>query len=200
MELTDDEEFFDAVDASIYRVVSEAIGPLEDRLSQQRAHECAKFTASSLTPSAPPMSFNDSQSSTMVATPAKRSHEAGVDHNIFDCVKNSLLSLADSSLSLDSQSLSPSLHHTDSSGAQDDDAGPSRPWLPSNSQSTPQESTSDVADMLDPDDIIHPRSSEWAPSDKVACYVAGRIGKPLEKMDPTIVLGLSAPVLLYLIK
>ncbi|KAJ1092796.1 hypothetical protein NDU88_005906 [Pleurodeles waltl] len=181
MELTDDEEFFDAVYASIYREVSEAIGPLEDRLSQQIAQECAKLSVSSLTPSAPPMSFNDSQSSTTAATPAKRRREAGVDHDVLDRVKNSLLSLADSSLSLDLQSLSLSLQYTDSSGDQDDDAGPSRPWLPSNSQSAPQDSTSDVADMLDPDYITHPKSSEWAPSDKVTHYVAGRIRKPLEK-------------------
>lgn len=35
--------------------------------------------------------------------------------------------------------------------------------------------------MLDPDDILHPRSSDWAPSDKVAQYVASRIRRPLEK-------------------
>lgn len=36
-------------------------------------------------------------------------------------------------------------------------------------------------DMRDPDEILHPRSSKWAPSDKVAAYVASCIQKPLEK-------------------
>lgn len=63
--------------------------------------------------------------------------------------------------------------------ADDEDEGPSRPWRPS--RPAPEPSSQDLcADMLDPDEILHPRSSDWAPCDKVAQYVASRIRRPFE--------------------
>ncbi|XP_078531608.1 uncharacterized protein LOC144818244 isoform X2 [Lissotriton helveticus] len=37
-----------------------------------------------------------------------------------------------------------------------------------------------IADMLDLDDIVHPRSAEWVPAEKAALYLASRLRKPLE--------------------
>ncbi|KAJ1172224.1 hypothetical protein NDU88_004072 [Pleurodeles waltl] len=36
-------------------------------------------------------------------------------------------------------------------------------------------------DMLNPDDLFHPRSAEWLSAPKVAAYAVGRLRKPLDK-------------------
>ncbi|KAJ1210349.1 hypothetical protein NDU88_005715 [Pleurodeles waltl] len=56
---------------------------------------------------------------------------------------------------------------------------PRRPWRPSPLEESKAQDP--LTNMLDPEDLIHPRSSEWFPSDKVSKYVAGRLRKPLDK-------------------
>lgn len=41
-----DDEFYDAVDASIHRAVAEAMSPLEERLSRQIAQACDRLAGS----------------------------------------------------------------------------------------------------------------------------------------------------------
>ncbi|KAJ1104808.1 hypothetical protein NDU88_002217 [Pleurodeles waltl] len=64
-------------------------------------------------------------------------------------------------------------------GDSPDEVGPSRPWRPLPLDDPKFQEP--VTDMLEPEDLIHPRSSEWSPMDKVARYVASRLRKPLDK-------------------
>ncbi|KAJ1164749.1 hypothetical protein NDU88_005183 [Pleurodeles waltl] len=46
-QLPQDDEFYEAVDASIYRAFEKAMVPIEQRLTRQTAHECAKWAQTS---------------------------------------------------------------------------------------------------------------------------------------------------------
>lgn len=67
-------------------------------------------------------------------------------------------------------------HTDDSPHTSDGDSG--RPWRPATLQPQSQDMDSD---MLNPDNLLHPRSSEWVPAPKVAAYMAARLRKPLDK-------------------
>ncbi|KAJ1214787.1 hypothetical protein NDU88_002398 [Pleurodeles waltl] len=67
----------------------------------------------------------------------------------------------------------------DSSSDEEQDSG--RPWHPHSNFSDPQEAEDSDTDMFQPEDIYHPRSSEWRPEKRVADYVASKIRQPLDK-------------------
>ncbi|CAH2322205.1 Hypothetical predicted protein [Pelobates cultripes] len=49
--------------------------------------------------------------------------------------------------------------------------------------------------LFDPDELCHPRSAEWSPSDHVARYIASSMRKPLDKNKVLDILGPAAKIL-----
>lgn len=67
----------------------------------------------------------------------------------------------------------------DSPNTSDGDGDSGRPWRPVTPTQTPIPETDN--EMLNSDDLLHPRSAEWVPAPKVAAYMAARLRKPLDK-------------------
>ncbi|KAJ1155754.1 hypothetical protein NDU88_008483 [Pleurodeles waltl] len=183
-----DEEFYDALNASIGRAVSDAMGALEERLSQQTAGKCTKVTVSTPAPTARPVSPGHSQPPSADTTSVNRFREVEVDHDTFAQLKQAFLAQTYPPSDWDIAGLftepppliSPDQHGDDSFSDPDDDLGPLKPLL-SSSHPPPPDSVVEGSDMLDPNDILHPWSSEWTPSEKVENDMASLIWKPMEK-------------------
>lgn len=155
------ENFYEAVDDSIYRAVGEAMAPLEERLTT-KIDQAMAHLASLQVATPPPASMNFPETASSPPS-AKRLRDSGMDTPAFDRVKKAFLATNPAVPT----ALQP----------------PVTPVPPQPGPSCPDNAhqSTDVSDMFDPEDIVHPRSSEWAPADKVTEYVALRIRKPLDK-------------------
>ncbi|KAJ1113825.1 hypothetical protein NDU88_002066 [Pleurodeles waltl] len=56
------------------------------------------------------------------------------------------------------------------------------------------------SDMLDPEERMRSRSSEWFPGDKVATYMVGRVLKPFDKDQKLPMVGMLLRVRLQLLR
>ncbi|XP_069094160.1 uncharacterized protein [Pleurodeles waltl] len=70
---------------------------------------------------------------------------------------------------------------TDGDSSSDEDQEAGRPWRQSSNLSDPPETEDSEEEMFHPEELYHPRSSEWHPDKRVADYVASKIRQPLEK-------------------
>lgn len=147
-----DEDFYDAVDASIYWAVEEAMNPLEERLSRQIAQAFANFTPQTVAPAPSNAQGSAPAPQVPVEPPAKRTREAGVDLDAFDRLRQAFLATQ--------PALPPSLPSPPQkdSGDPDNLPGPSRlppskdSGVPDNHPipSIPNLSAQDQSEMLDP--------------------------------------------------
>lgn len=139
------DEFYDAVDQSIYRAVGEAMPPLEQRLTQRIDQALACLTALPRAPT-PQWAAPTPQTTTPDTGPPPPKHprNAGMDADAdaFDSLKKALL--ASQPLTLPSDAVVPPL---DPSSFDDATPGPPQPAIGS-----PQA----VSDMFDPDEIVRP--------------------------------------------
>ncbi|KAJ1170040.1 hypothetical protein NDU88_001921 [Pleurodeles waltl] len=160
-----DDKFCEAVETSLHQAVAPAIEPLEHCLLAL-AEVC-------------PFPLNEPPTTHKGACKS----DTGIDLRAFDCLKKVFLSQPTSpggDTPAASKEAPLSLHPDDDDHAGDspDEMGPSRPWFPSQSLGDQRE---DVSDMLGPEDLIHPRSAEWTPMDKVAKYVASQLRMSIDK-------------------
>lgn len=129
------------MDASIHQAVSDAMGPFERR-NMQYAYAI------------------------QAQRPLKRKSKSDLDLGAFERLKKAFLARPEGdSQSAPIETPGPSFIEKDEEESAEesaDDAGPSRPWRPTE-QSSPDVPTEGESDMLVPEDLVHPRSSEWTP-------------------------------------
>ncbi|XP_078514883.1 uncharacterized protein LOC144773614 [Lissotriton helveticus] len=186
MYLPVDDHFCQVMDSSIMKAVSRVVAPLEKKISQLQA-QCQPLgqreDPSGQTDPLPP-----GQPSTSVDPKRKRSSDTGVDSDAFSRLKTAFLDAK----TVETPSTSKEAP-TGASGGQDDasvdrdespqtsdgDGDPETSWLPSQpAQPFPSDPSTD---MLNPEELLHPRSSQWVPAPKVAAYMAARLRKPLDQ-------------------
>lgn len=165
------------------------MAPMEERLTKKHKQLCARWAPvappipSAPTGAAPTTPTTPQSNPELEAVPAKKPRTDGVDAEAFELLREAFLARSLPVVSPvprdpsppTTAPVSPSQGGADQN---DNDEEPeiSRPWRPA-SQAGPSDSqeAGSSSEMLDPELLMHPRSSEWTPSAKVASYVASRI-------------------------
>lgn len=202
------DEFCDAVDSSILKAVSDAVAPLEkklDDLAKRLQPLSEREDVAGPSGPLPPQS----SSASLPEKPRKRPRSDGVDSNALEKLRQAFLDAQTPAQPVEPSSSEPLPSGTprlipspppseDLHGGSDGESEKSRSWRPSppgsvsHLQTTPSQADLQ-SDLLDPENLLHPRSSQWVPCDKVAKYVAGRLRKPLDQEDRSR--GVPSPIL-----
>lgn len=186
------------LDTSILRAVTQVVVPLEKKLAALQAQcqqplKAREDSNGPLAPLPPGQAANPPSVPPQSVEKRKRTDDPGIDLDAFMRLKKAFL---DAQPILDAQTPGPSgvvplsppqadLGEGDDCPNTSDGDG-SRPWRPTASSLGRSDLPADTSltshgDSLNPDDLLHPRSTEWCPARKVAAYMASRLRKHLDK-------------------